>query len=124
MASRNLAAVKRYNAKPENQVKRRKYRRKYYNTPEGKLIRHHYHLKGRYGKTLDDKNALYVEQKGLCALCGKPLPDYIPKAFWDHDHKTGKMRGLVHQRCSNLVIAWIESEEYQTSVAAYLRKYV
>ncbi len=54
-----------------------------------------YHLKGRYGITADDYDRLFDAQRGLCAGCWK-----APAAHVDHDHATGKVRGLLCFNCN------------------------
>lgn len=45
-------------------------------------------------------------QHGLCAFCGQPLAD-DNTTHLDHDHATGRKRGLVHSQC-NLAIGGVE----------------
>lgn len=54
-----------------------------------------YHLKGRYGITADDYDRLFDAQRGLCAGCWR-----APAAHVDHDHATGKVRGLLCLNCN------------------------
>lgn len=44
-------------------------------------------------------DSYYAEQKGLCAWCGLPLGT-TDDAHLDHDHVTGRKRGLVHRKCN------------------------
>jgi len=39
-------------------------------------------------------------QGGLCALCGEAIE--AGKAVLDHDHKTGRIRGVLHRGCNAL----------------------
>ena len=41
-----------------------------------------------------------ASQGGLCALCGEPIE--TGKAVLDHDHKTGRIRGVLHRGCNAL----------------------
>ena len=59
----------------------------------------------RYGITLDDYNALLKKQGGTCAIC-KTAPTR-KKLFIDHDHKDGRVRGLLCSRC-NLLLGYHE----------------
>lgn len=47
---------------------------------------------------------MLIEQDGLCKICSKELYLFSPKksttAHVDHDHKTGKVRGLLCQECN------------------------
>ena len=56
-------------------------------------------LKTVYGITLKQFNQLKREQGGRCKICKNK-----PKKFVvDHNHKTGKVRGLLCPRCNNLL---------------------
>ena len=55
----------------------------------------HYHLKRRYGIGAADFNRLVRDQRGLCPICGKPNPEHV-----DHDHKTGRVRGILCFNCN------------------------
>lgn len=61
------------------------------------------------------------EQNGACAICGQ-LPDKRALAL-DHDHVTGKLRGLLCSGC-NLTVGRIEKEpEMVRRAIKYLQKY-
>lgn len=49
----------------------------------------------RYGITEADYNAMALAQEGCCAACGDAKPLAI-----DHDHATGKVRGLLCRECN------------------------
>ena len=63
-----------------------------------------YKLKEYYGMSLEDYEQLHVAQNGLCASCGKPETMLLRgKLTWlavDHDHITGKVRGLLCRNCN------------------------
>ena len=52
----------------------------------------------RFGWTLEMYDLAFVEQKGLCAICGKPGKD--GKLHSDHDHNTDTPRGLLCINCN------------------------
>lgn len=86
-----------------------------------------YHLQTKYGITLDDFDAMCCKQNNRCALCHGPMefggrlrPD---RAVIDHDHSTGKVRGLLHSRCNMLLGAARERPALLRQAARYLRKY-
>jgi hypothetical protein len=64
---------------------------------ERKIRRRKYHLRDKFGMTISDYNLLLERQNGKCAICDK-----IPKLSLviDHCHETGKIRGLLCQRCN------------------------
>ena len=61
-------------------------------------------LRRYYGITIADYNAMLEEQRGCCALCGKPVGE---KLAVDHDHTTGRVRGLLCILCNSL-LGWYE----------------
>jgi hypothetical protein len=57
-------------------------------------------LKGRYGITLEEWQALYDEQGGRCAICDRHASELKRTLVVDHDHQTGKVRGLLCHDCN------------------------
>jgi hypothetical protein len=51
-----------------------------------------------YGLTQETYDALMLKQLGVCALCNM-VPEHN-KWHVDHDHKTGKVRGLLCKKCN------------------------
>lgn len=75
-------------------------------TPERKRDRN---LRRLYGITAAEYDALFTAQGGVCAICGQPekadlnAPGTARRYGWlavDHDHDTGKIRGLLCQHCN------------------------
>lgn len=67
-----------------------------------------YSLKRRYGITASDYIALAQAQHDRCAICGlrfadveRQKSDQTQRLHVDHDHETGKVRGLLCFRCNN-----------------------
>jgi hypothetical protein len=58
---------------------------------------------------------MLIQQSGLCAMCNKPMKDPVV----DHDHETGKVRGLLHHRC-NVGLPYIEDAGFRANAVAYL----
>lgn len=64
-------------------------------------------LRGRYGKDAAERYELLFErQGGACAICGEP-ETYVRggssnpyRLAMDHDHETGKVRGLLCRGCN------------------------
>lgn len=61
------------------------------------------HLKSKYNMTLDQYNQMFDTQRGLCAVCGVPAGDLKRNLAVDHNHRTGKIRGLLCFACNSLI---------------------
>jgi hypothetical protein len=58
------------------------------------------HLQKTYGLTLDDFQARLVSQGGGCAICGATANPHGKSLCVDHDHRTGRVRGLLCDSCN------------------------
>jgi hypothetical protein len=52
------------------------------------------HLKRKYGISLEQYEAMLVSQGGGCGICGR-TPSGRISLHVDHDHRTGRVRGLL-----------------------------
>lgn len=52
-----------------------------------------------YGISIDEYDNMVKQQGGVCALCGRADP-YGRNLAVDHDHDTGKIRGLLCTHCN------------------------
>jgi hypothetical protein len=52
-------------------------------------------VKSQYGLTIEQLDAMILERQGRCDICNEPSRLHI-----DHDHKTGKVRGLLCRDCN------------------------
>jgi hypothetical protein len=80
----------------------------YYKANKPKLLvnRREAWLKRAYNLSLEEQKAMFVEQDGCCAICETPI--FYDKKFGkrintDHNHTTGKVRGLLCTRCNTFV---------------------
>ena len=64
-------------------------------------------LQCKFGITLADYDRMFEGQKGLCAICKDPErrieSGIVTRLCVDHDHKTGKVRGLLCRRCNSAI---------------------
>jgi len=64
----------------------------------------HTKLKRKYNLTLEQYGELYMKQSGVCAVCFSPeTMKYLGKVRQlcvDHNHDTGKVRGLLCSNCN------------------------
>jgi len=77
----------------------------------------------KYGVTVEWYRAKEWEQQSLCAVCGHPETAMrngkVRRLAVDHDHETGKARGLVCMAC-NLQLATLENVEWRKKAETYL----
>ena len=78
-------------------------------------------LKVNFGLTLEQYDQMYEAQGGVCAACGGINPDDKRLAV-DHNHKTGKVRGLLCSNCNLAIGNLKESPELFIKVLHYLIK--
>lgn len=73
-----------------------------------------YHLKKTFGLTVAAFDAIVAGQGGHCALC--PSKNRL---CVDHDHKTGRIRGVLCTVCNRAIAALGDSEEGLRRALAY-----
>ena len=77
-------------------------------------------LKKWYNLTPDDLNLLLERQQYICPICKKSLA--LLDIAIDHNHQTGKIRGLLHRNC-NLGIGLLnDTPEYAYNAYIYLKE--
>lgn len=74
----------------------------------------------RYKLTEAEYSKMLHDQKGLCAMCSSP-PPAGKKLVIDHEHKTGKVRGLLCYGC-NRILHVFDTEEKLKAAYAFLKK--
>lgn len=57
-------------------------------------------LRWRYGITEERYAQMLHAQGGVCALCRRDRPGRWGQYHVDHDHETGRLRGLLCVRCN------------------------
>jgi hypothetical protein len=69
-----------------------------------------YTRKYKYGITNEDYDKKLNDQGNACAICQTKIPGGNKESFFiDHDHETGKVRGLLCRSC-NLMIGHAKDE--------------
>jgi hypothetical protein len=74
-------------------------------------------IKQRYGLERHEYESLLKKQGGLCAICGGE--NNGKHLVVDHDHKTGKVRGLLCGGC-NHALGFIEKRGWKEAATEYL----
>jgi hypothetical protein len=74
-----------------------------------------YHLRARYGLTQADVDAMLAAQAGLCPGCGGADPGHV-----DHDHATGRVRGMLCFNCNQALGNVRDDMRVLTNLTNYL----
>ncbi|MGH2494917.1 MAG: endonuclease VII domain-containing protein [Ktedonobacteraceae bacterium] len=81
-------------------------------------------LRSLYGITEKEYISLYNQQQGLCAICGRPERKSLGKTLCvDHNHFTGKVRGLLCSNCNSGLGHFEENLDYLNRAIEYLGRY-
>jgi Autographiviridae endonuclease VII len=80
-------------------------------------------LKTKYGLTEAARDALFTAQGNACAICRATMSAGRWKSWVvDHDHETGKVRGILCGRCNRALGFMGDSLAIVETAADYLRK--
>ena len=60
-----------------------------------------YWYKSKYNISLDEYNSMFIKQGGRCKICDKHQDSLSKRLCVDHDHTTGKVRGLLCINCNS-----------------------
>ena len=75
----------------------------------------------KYGITPRIYNELFDKQDGCCAICGVHQSELPYTLCIDHDHITGKVRGLLCNNCNTGIGRFKDREELLEKALNYLR---
>lgn len=87
-------------------------------------------LQANYGISLAEYDALYRKQSGCCAICGIRKEPWQPGGgvkgryrflVVDHDHSTGRVRGLLCFGCNLAIGHFRDDPTLMLAAAAYMR---
>jgi hypothetical protein len=83
-------------------------------------------LRDSFGITLEEYNSMLDAQSGVCAICNQAETHKrngkLKALAVDHDHKTGKIRGLLCSDCNTGIGKLKDSRKILLSAAKYLKK--
>lgn len=83
-----------------------------------------------YGLTAEEFHRLLQAQDGNCAICGLPprgrangraRPEREPRLHVDHDHTTGRVRGLLCGNCNTMIGLAGEDPKVLLKAVEYLK---
>ena len=73
----------------------------------------------RYGLTVEQEKLLLSVQNNKCAICSEM---FIKTPCVDHNHKTGRVRGLLCGHCNRMLGCARENQNILQSGIEYLRR--
>jgi hypothetical protein len=71
--------------------------------------------------TVADYDALLLKQGGGCYICGATTSFGGVRLAVDHDHETGKVRGILCKACNVALGQFRDNPEFCDKAAEYLR---
>jgi hypothetical protein len=81
-------------------------------------------LRKRYNLTLEQWQEMFDAQQGKCLVCGIHQDSCSKELAVDHDHKTGKVRGLLCCRCNRAVGLMEDDPGLLRKAADHLEKFI
>ncbi len=118
---KNKLIAKRYREKNKEKLKERFKLYKLNNPEKIKLAYRKNALKKRYKLTIEEYNEMYRKQESKCSICKIHESKLTKKLNIDHDHKTGKARELLCQKC-NVALSYFENFDSKPFLE-YLKKH-
>lgn len=116
----HLAANARYVKTPEGRKKARTWARNYARTPKAKALRRSMVLRKKYGLTSAQWNEMFLAQGCRCKICGMDNPGSRYGWKTDHNHETGRVRGILCHGCNIALGGVRDNKETLLKMAAYL----
>jgi len=79
-----------------------------------------------YGISDEDYCRMLAAQNGKCVVCGRENSGYVKngeytRMYVDHDHATGKIRGLLCRTCNSAIGFAQDNPEILEKLSKYLR---
>lgn len=96
------------------------------NKDRHRIVRHGHNLRANYSMTSEDYVALLALQGGVCAICSLDEPNAHGRTGQkfrlsvDHCHDTGRVRGLLCQKCNRAIGLLGDNIDLLRKAIAYL----
>lgn len=94
-----------------------KYKNRKKLRPSGLSNQKVYAMKARYGITEDEFVSIKELQKGKCGICNIEL---TKDSLVDHDHESGRIRGILCRNCNFALGLFKDSENILNNAIKYL----
>lgn len=90
----------------KNKKRRKEILAKWLKTDAGRAFKLNKHYKKKYGIKYSEYERMFGSQNGVCAICRNKEKNG-KRLCVDHDHETGKIRGLLCNIC-NIALGFME----------------
>ena len=80
------------------------------------------HYKNKYGISLCEYNIMLVAQGGVCFICKQTEDGRYKSLAVDHNHFTGKVRGLLCSKCNRALGLFQDSRALLQEADKYLKE--
>jgi hypothetical protein len=97
--------------------------KKHRDTPEIKKQRYSRDLKNKYNLTVEEYVQMFGSQEGSCAICKGHQSLFKRPLVVDHNHTTGRVRGLLCDNCNRCLGLLKDNKELLTNAINYLSKH-
>ena len=104
-----------------NKQKQSEYNQRYYKNNKEKIREAHYLT--NYNITVEERNKMSEEQKGICPLCLKHESELNKILIVDHNHTTGKVRKLLCDSCNRGIGLLRENVDILKRAIEYLEEH-
>ena len=121
-SAKGLETTRKYQSQWNQSEKAKESRKKYKHSDRGIFLRKDRWYKIKYGLDYDLVNKMFLAQNNRCALCGDLFTTERPYVI-DHDHETGRVRGLIHRKCNILTGMADDNIQILRLAANYLEKF-
>lgn len=123
--------MKIYRTKPDTQNRIKKYlnnnkeriskQRTLYTKKNKEKLREKRLLR-KFGLSIDEYNRMTLEQNNCCKICNRHAAESnFEKLSVDHNHKTGKVRGLLCNKCNAALGLFMDDATIINSALNYLK---
>lgn len=108
--------------KQKRSGKQKRARKNWSNSDKGKVSRFCTYLKHKFNMTVQQYEVLLKRQNNKCAICKNNLPYRTQGTCIDHNHQTGKVRGILCRNC-NLGLGFFQDDlDLFVSAMSYLQR--
>lgn len=125
-AARRKAYKARYYQKNKTRILKRNHEYYLNNTEKVEAQKFKYYLRYKFGIEPEHYSQMLEKQGHKCAICGYIPPEEassVEKLYVDHNHATGKVRGLICMNCNSALGHFRDNLTILENAVKYLENY-